>query len=598
MTKEQLSSIQRISVNDLLADMGTTPADNAEGYSTAVPWKSQVAGELVKALFDWKHCLEQTSLYPLINGPLAYAAGYQKKLVELYVTDPIKRYAQLSVRTKKNPDMFGEMNAWIYKSYASMLHNLCGNFMTYDRFDRKKADQIVSTPDGKKFLKGYLDEFTFLENNYGSRGLTRLHAMKDLLKALLILITETPLINGEVPFRRRKKNGGPEDSFGNYLEENRARVENLYREDAFDIREFSERATGGMIGYLPFENVEGSSLHSVNLRRYERPNGVQTNGKVLYLASPLINKPEIFDLAKGKSIVEGMLNEGYDVYLVDHGDPGFGESQLGLDFYCKTIHDKYLDLIQRMHPGSEVYPIGYCMGGTLLLPYLARRAEERKAMGLPMDIRKVSLMATPVKFDDEDSGMAPMREVIRKYYDPDVMKEFFGSVNVPPQIIDYGMNLIQPGVQFYMAEGFYERAYIPNAVQDAAPFLYWITHGTKFPERAHEEWVNSMYMQNSLVEGTFKLPSVIRSLDMKPVDMNALRDAGVSILSYRGDRDVIAPIGSCVAGELWGGVHGGNISVVRGEMNRTIEKHAGHIFIVSKKLLKEYLELVSAFFKA
>jgi len=32
-------------------------------------------------------------------------------------------------------------------------------------------------------------------------------------------------------------------------------------------------------------------------------------------------------------------------------------------------------------------------------------------------------------------------------------------------------------------------------------------------------------------------------------------------------------------------------------LNRTIEKHAGHIFVVSRTLLAEFLDLVSAFFK-
>jgi len=96
--------------------------------------------------------------------------------------------------------------------------------------------------------------------------------------------------------------------------------------------------------------------------------------------------------------------------------------------------------------------MGYCMGGTLLISYLARRAEERMALGLPMDIRKVALLATPVKWDDEESGMRPMRDVIRNHYDPDLMRELFGDVNVPPQLIEMGMNLTQPGVQFYYGE--------------------------------------------------------------------------------------------------------------------------------------------------
>ena len=594
--KARKKVLETISPDELLAGMGVTPADNEEGLDTAVPWKSQMAGEQIRAVFQWKHYLQSIGEQPFLFGPFSFAAYCQKSLLDYFVADPVKKYAMLAVRTRKNPDMFGEVNAWIYKSYAHMLYNLCGNFITDNRFDHEKALQMASTPEGQQFLKRTLEEFAFLETNYSSRGLTRLHAMKVLLKCLLVLVTGKLLENGDNPYLRMKSDGTPASSLEDYLEECRLRFENLYRSDAFDVREFSERATGGMIGFLPFEVIEEASMHSVTLRRYLPLGGVPSNGKVLYLASPLINKSEIYDLAEGKSVVEGMLKEGFEVYLVDHGDPGFEESKLALDFYGKTIHDKYFDILNRRHPGSDIYVMGYCMGGTLLMPYLARRAEERKAQGKPMDIRKVALMAAPVKFDDGETGMGPMREVIRSSYDPLVMREFYGDVNVPAQAIELGMNLIQPGVQFHMATGFYSRAHIPGAVQDAAPFLYWVTHGTKFPERAHEEWVKKIFLENQIYEGTFCLPSSVRALDGKPVDMNALKEACVSIFCYRGDRDAIAPPQSCVASELWGKVSDGNITLSRGGLNRTIEKHAGHIFVVSKVLLAEYLKLVSNFF--
>ncbi|MCX7634877.1 MAG: alpha/beta fold hydrolase, partial [Syntrophales bacterium] len=313
-----------------------------------------------------------------------------------------------------------------------------------------------------------------------------------------------------------------------------------------------------------------------------------------YMSTPLINKPELFDLAQGKSLVEGLHGLGYDIYLVDYGDCGPEMAGLGLAFFGKTVHDRYLAMIKRRHPRRSIYIIGYCMGGTLMLPYLARRAEERLHQGKRMDITKLALIASPARFDDGPSGHGPMREFIRENYDPYVMNELFGSVNVPPQTIDFGMNEIQPGVNYTVLSGFYSRASYPGAVEDAAPFLYWLTHGTKFPARAHQEWIEKFFLGNELVEGTYCLPSSIPALDGKPVDMDALRRGGVRIFDYRGLRDPIAPPGSCVASELWGQVEG-NISLTRGGLNRTIEKNIGHIFVVSKKLLAEYIETLAAF---
>jgi len=242
--------------------------------------------------------------------------------------------------------------------------------------------------------------------------------------------------------------------------------------------------------------------------------------------------------------------------------------------------------------------MAYCMGGTLILPYLARRAEELLTAGKPMDIKKVALMASPMKFDDEGSGHKAMRSLIRGSYDPLLMNDLFGAVNIPSQVIEAGMNDIQPGVQYTVVLGFYGRAEIMDAITDAAPFLYWLTHGTKFPVKAHLQWIQNIYIDNQIYEGNYCLPSTNPKFDGKPVNMDILSKAGVTIFDYRGTRDPIAPSGSCVAGETWGKVGRGNVKVLSPGLNRTIEKNIGHIFVVSRKHLAEYLKTVNDFYRS
>ena len=49
------------------------------------------------------------------------------------------------------------------------------------------------------------------------------------------------------------------------------------------------------------------------------------------LVFALINRPDIFDLRRGHSFVEFLLEEGYDVFLVDWGVPDEEDADLGLD---------------------------------------------------------------------------------------------------------------------------------------------------------------------------------------------------------------------------------------------------------------------------
>jgi hypothetical protein len=595
--KEKNIEIEKITPDKLLSVIGTSPADNLQGFSTAISWKSKLVGEQVKGMFGYQDLLDVMSQEVSVFGPWALAAAWQSSMLETYVTGPIKAQARMAVGSGRNPDLMGDMNGWIYKGYSRLLYTLTGFFIKDGKFDREKALMICTTKRGKDFLENYMDEFAQLERSYNNVGLTRLKAMKELLKCLLVLITETSFENGVFPFAKLNQDGTLATSFEEYLAENRTRVENLFRENAFDLKEYSERVTMGKIGCSEYEYVEGSLMHRVRLRYYLLPKGIKPNGKVIYMCSPLINKPDIFDLATGKSLIEGMQKEGYLVYLVDHGDPGWEETELGLDFYGKTLPDYYLSIIKKRHPKAEIYVMAYCMGGTLILPYLARRAEELHAAGKPMDIKKVALMASPMKFDDEGSGHKAMRSLIRRSYDPALMSKLFGAVNIPSQVIEAGMNEIQPGVQYTVVLGFYGRAEISDAIADSAPFLYWLTRGTKFPVKAHAQWIQNIFIDNQIYEGNYCLPSTNPKFDNKPVNMDMLRKAGVTIFDYRGTRDPIAPSGSCVAGETWGQVGCGNIKVLSPCLNRTIEKNIGHIFVVSRKHLSEYLIMVNEFYR-
>jgi poly(3-hydroxyalkanoate) synthetase len=589
-------NVTKVMPDELMNVFSFSPADNTENLQTALPWKSKLIGRQIRSLFDYKKFLDSIGKEMWIYGPFIITALWQSAILDS-VLRQVKASARLAVGASRNPDAIADLNGWIYKSYSRLLYTLTGVFIKDGKFDREKARMVCTTQKGKELLKNYMDEFSLLEFEYNNIGLTRLKAMKELLKCLVVLITEQTFTNGDLPFAKKNPDGTLINSFDDYLAENRVRLENLYNANAFDIKEYSEKETHGNIGCSHYEYVEGSLNHKVRLRHYPLPQDVKHNGKIIYMATPLINKPELFDLACGKSVIEALLKKGYIIYMVDHGEPGWEETDLGLDFYGKTIHDLYLDIVKTRHPLDEIYVMAYCMGGTIMLPYLARRAEELLAAGKPMDIKKIALMASPVKFDDEDSGHLPIRSLIRSDYDPYMMEELFGEVNIPPQVIEAGMNEIQPGVQYTVVLGFYGRAESKESIIEATPFLYWLTHGTKFPVNAHIQWIQNIFIGNQIYKGEYCLPSENPRFNGKPVNMSILKKAGVRIFDYKGSRDPIAPAGSCVAGETWGQVDKGNTGFTSESLNRTIEKNIGHIFVVSRKLLAEYLALVENFYQ-
>jgi poly(3-hydroxyalkanoate) synthetase len=596
MTKNHEDN-SRISTDSLLTLMGSTPADNHEQIEIDASFLSGFMGQQIKALIGWQKYLDMAALSPNLLGPFSILAGWQGALMRLWLTDPIRHHAEICAQTGDNPNIFGAQDERLESLYARLLHELCGLFLDHHgRYDERKARNLSSSKEGKNFLRDIVRQFAWLERQYNSLGRTRLMAYKEMLKCLLMTITESPISDGPLPFAGKWAEQLEPDAFADYLAGIRTRLENLHAARAFDIKTFSEVATRSLIGFSPYEIVEYSERYSIRLRKYLLPPGVEPNGRVLYINPPLINKPEILDLAEEKSIVAGLLQEGYAVYMVDYGNPGVEESRLSLDFYAKTIHDDYLSLIKPKHSGQDIYVLGYCMGGTLMLPYVARRAEERLARGRVMDIQKVAFMVSPFKFDDREDGMGPMRQLIRHSYDPQFMEALFGNVNIPPQFIEEGMQVTQPGVRYSVPMGFFSRSIKRESIEDAAPFLYWLLHGSRFPARAHREWVKSFYMEDQIARGTYCLPSILPEFDGKPVNLDILEKANVRFLDYRGLRDPITPIQSSLNNVLDIHVGGGCVEISCPHLNRSIEQNVGHIFVVSKRLLAEFITLLVAYF--
>lgn len=605
MLKGIATPVPRLTADQLEHFLILTPADNVSRLSDTNHWLSNYNGQMLKGMMTISR--QQSDFFAPFGVPTELFTGWLKPLVKA---------THEAVAAGRDPDPVANDNLRIESAYAARIKRLVialtkevkatkeelaegrdditrnGYRLT---FDRKACNRVCEQAAGQAWLLTHLAAFQRLEWQYRSFGQTRLRAMKKLLRSLLQVIANEPLSDlKRNPYRKLTAEGEKIQSDAEYLADCELRLLALLAHDAFDVRRFALESPTSFLGACEWQEVPGSTLYSVKLRHYPLPEGVKRNGKTLYMASPMINRCEIFDLAPGKSVVEGMLQLGYDIYMIDYGNPGPDQSDLGLSFYGKTVHDKYLDMIIERHPDQSIDVISYCMGGTLFMPYLARKIEELNIEGGELKIRQVVLMTAPIFFDDESSGHKAMRDVIREHYSPEVMKTFYAGSNVPPQTIEVGMHAIQPGVAFSVPEGFYARANFPGAIDDAAPFMHWLNSGTRFPARAHREWIQKIFLDNEIWEGKYALPSKHAELDGKPVDMDMLNLADVALFDYRGLRDPIAPVGSCRTSERWGRKDG-NLQLTCGGLNRTIERNVGHIFVVSKKLLGEFMESVTEF---
>ncbi len=228
----------------------------------------------------------------------------------------------------------------------------------------------------------------------------------------------------------------------------------------------------------------------------------------LLLVFALINRPDIFDLRPGNSFVEHLLEEGFDVFLVDWGEPGEEDADMGLEqFVLDELHWGIRETL-RAAGAEEVSLLGWCIGGTLAAAYAALHPDG--------PVRNLALLTTPI----DTSGSLYASWVGREAFDVDQVVEAYPVV--PGGMVDLANKLMKPVTNYWTT---YRRLW--QGVLDGQPrrdayqpMAKWVADNPPFPGRAYRDWITWMYKENRLVHGRLRLRG--RRVDLRKIEQNLL----------------------------------------------------------------------------
>ncbi len=91
----------------------------------------------------------------------------------------------------------------------------------------------------------------------------------------------------------------------------------------------------------------------------------------ILLVMATTNKAYVFDLAPGQSMVEYLLQQGFDVYVIDWEPPLPEERSLSLADYTQDFIPTCVQMVIDDSGEPDLSIVGYCMGGVLSLIYAA-----------------------------------------------------------------------------------------------------------------------------------------------------------------------------------------------------------------------------------
>ncbi len=211
------------------------------------------------------------------------------------------------------------------------------------------------------------------------------------------------------------------------------------------------------------------------------------------LVFALINRPHVYDLRPGNSFVEFLLEEGYDVFLVDWGVPGEEDDDMGVaDYVCDELHWAVRETL-RAAGQEQLTMVGWCIGATLAAMYTAINAELAQ-------VRNLVVLTMPI----DVRGSVYEMWVNRDSFDLDVIT---GNGGLPGAAIDFANRMLKPVTNFVTT-----RRKVFDQVRDGSidragyqSMSKWVQDNPPFPAQSYRDWITWMYKENRLINGTMRL---------------------------------------------------------------------------------------------
>ena len=251
--------------------------------------------------------------------------------------------------------------------------------------------------------------------------------------------------------------------------------------------------------------------HLIELIQYA-PTTDKVYPEPLLIVPSCIMKYYILDLSQSNSMVKYLVGQGYTVFIISWRNPDASDRDLGMQDYLQMGVMDALAAVKERAGAPRVHALGYCLGGTFLSIVAAamgrhtrmaqnqtagRRAEDRSMERLP-ELASVTLLAAQTDFsepgemgvfiDDEQLKTLRQQMDLKGYLSGSAMAGSFQFLNMRELVFTRNT-----------------RRYLLGHEEADFDLMSWNSDLTRLPARMHSEYLSSLFLNNALATGKYRV---------------------------------------------------------------------------------------------
>jgi polyhydroxyalkanoate synthase len=212
----------------------------------------------------------------------------------------------------------------------------------------------------------------------------------------------------------------------------------------------------------------------------------------ILLVMATTNRGYIFDMAPGTSLVEFLLLQGYDVFMVDWEAPRPEDRQLGLKEYVQDFVGGSIAEVRRVTGEHDISLLGYCMGGVLSVMWSGLNHADGP--------HNLVVFTTPVDFTKMTLFQAWSDE---RYFDVDQLVDTIGLA--PADMLLSAFDMLRPAGRAAANFQLFDNLWNDEFVKSHRMYSRWSNDMLPLAGEYFRETTKRLIWNNELLKGELKI---------------------------------------------------------------------------------------------